>query len=90
VSSAAGLSRSGFYAWQQRPAARRTLQDPKPGVGDRRDLRGESRPLRQPAVHAELRVRGQQTARKRVARLMRIASLRARDAFAAPPTPTTE
>jgi len=73
------VSRSGFYAWQQRPAAGHTLQDQSLGL-EIAAIFAESRGrYGSPRVHAELRMRGQRTARKRVARLMRIASLRARE-----------
>jgi len=73
------VSRSGFYAWQQRPAAGHTLQDQSLGL-EIAAIFAESRGrYGSPRVHAELRMRGQRTARKRVARLMRSASLRARE-----------
>jgi transposase InsO family protein len=73
------VSRSGFYAWQQRPAAARTVQDQTLGL-EIAAIFAESRGrYGSPRVHAELRVRGQRTGRHRVARLMRSAGLRARE-----------
>jgi putative transposase len=73
------VSRSGFYAWQQPLAAQHTLQDQSLGL-EIAAIFAESRGrYGSPRVHAELRVRGQRTARKRVARLMRSAGLRARE-----------
>ena len=73
------VSRSGFYAWQQRPAAPRTLQDQTLGL-EVAAIFAESRGrYGSPRVYAELRVRGQRTGRHRVARLMRSAGLRARE-----------
>jgi transposase InsO family protein len=72
------VSRSGFYAWCRRPAAERTRQDQALSL-EVAAIHAESRGrYGSPRVHAELRARGQRTARKRVARLMRLQGLRAR------------
>jgi putative transposase len=72
------VSGSLFYAWQHRPTASRTIQDQSLGR-EIAAIFAESRGrYGSPRVHGELRVRGQQTGRHRVARLMRIACLRAR------------
>jgi putative transposase len=73
------VSRSGFYAWRRRPAAQRTRQNQLLGL-EIAAIFAESRGrYGSPRVHAELRDRGQRTGRKRVARLMRRAGLRARE-----------
>jgi putative transposase len=71
------LSRSGFYAWQKRPASERSLTD--------RRLRARIRALHvrsggrygSPRLHAALRREGIRVSRKRVERLMRSAGLSA-------------
>jgi putative transposase len=73
------VSRSGYYAWCKRPVAPRTLTDQiltLEVTAIHRESRGR---YGSPRVHAELRERGQCTGRKRVARLMRTAGLRARE-----------
>jgi putative transposase len=70
-----GVSRSGYYAWLERPASERARRDA--------ELSSELHVIHActrgtygvPRVHAELRERGQHVARKRVARLMRAAGL---------------
>jgi putative transposase len=73
------VSRAGYYAWCKRPASQHTQEDQRLGlavVAIYRESRGR---YGSPRVHAELRERGQRTGRKRVARLMRTAGLRARE-----------
>ena len=73
------VSRAGYYAWCQRPAAPRTLKDQTLALEVatiHRESRGR---YGSPRVHAELRERGQCTGRKRVARLMRAAGLYGRE-----------
>ena len=73
------VSRSGYYAWCQRPPAAHTLKDQSLAL-EVAAIHAESRGrYGSPRVHAELRERGRRTARKRVARLMRAAGLRARE-----------
>jgi putative transposase len=73
------VSRSGYYAWSKRPAAERRRQDQRLML-EVAAIHAESRGrYGSPRVHAELRQRGQRIARKRVARLMRAAGLRARE-----------
>jgi putative transposase len=73
------VSRSGYYAWAKRPAAERRRQDQRLML-EVAAIHAESRGrYGSPRVHAELRQRGQRIARKRVARLMRAAGLRARE-----------
>ena len=72
------VSRSGYYAWQKRPVAERRRQDQRLAL-EVAAIHAHSRGrYGSPRVHAELRERGQRIARKRVARLMRAAGLRAR------------
>jgi len=72
------VSRSGYYAWCKRPAAERRRQDQRLTL-EVAAIHAESRGrYGSPRVHAELHQRGQRIARKRVARLMRTAGLRAR------------
>ena len=73
------VSRSGYYAWCGRPVANRTAEDQRLAL-EVGAIYAESRGCYgSPRVHAELRARGQRAGRKRVARLMRAASLRARE-----------
>lgn len=73
------VSRAGYYAWCKRPPAPRTLEDQTLAL-EVAAIHAESRGrYGSPRVHAELRERGQRTARKRVARLMRTAGLCARE-----------
>ncbi len=73
------VSRSGYYAWHQRPAATRTVQDQSLAL-EVAAIYAQSRGrYGSPRVHAELRQRGPRIARKRVARLMRAAGLRGRE-----------
>ncbi|AGC47870.1 IS5 family transposase orfB [Myxococcus stipitatus DSM 14675] len=73
-----GVSRSGYYDWATRPESAHQQRD--------RALRVEVLAVHQesretygaPRVHAELKARGRRVARKRVARLMRQAGVRAR------------
>ena len=71
-----GVTRSGFYEWQQRPLSDRVLSDLL--LSERiRQIFAESREsYGSPRVHAELRLgHGIQVGEKRVARLMRQAGL---------------
>jgi putative transposase len=72
------VSRSGYYAWCKRPAAERSREDQRLTL-EVAAIHAESRGrYGSPRVHAELQQRGHRIARKRVARLMRTAGLRAR------------
>ena len=73
------VSRSGFYAWKNRPQAARTLRDQSLGLEIAAIFAESHQRYGSPRVHAQLRAAGQRTARKRVARLMRVAGLRARE-----------
>jgi len=73
-----GVSRAGFYAWQQRAPARRTRADARLGL-EIAAIHAESRQrYGSPRIHAELAARGCRTSQKRVARLMRARGLAAR------------
>jgi transposase InsO family protein len=73
-----GVSRSGYYAWRTRPESRHRQAD--------RTLSGQilaiheqsRRTYGSPRVHAELQEHGVRCSAKRVARLMRLAGIRAR------------
>jgi putative transposase len=66
-----GVSRSGFYAWRERPLSRRAREDVE--IAQRiRMIHAVSRgTYGAPRVHAELAAGGVHVGRKRVARLMR-------------------
>lgn len=73
-----GVSRSGFYAWRERPESARQQQDKQLAeevAQAHRDSRGT---YGSPRVHAELKARGRKVSRKRVARLMGEQKLAAR------------
>ena len=65
------LSRSGFYAWQNRAPSVRSLED-QVLLGRIREIHRDSRETYgTPRIHAELAAEGIHVGRKRVARLMR-------------------
>jgi putative transposase len=72
---ALGVSRSGYYAWRERPASARTGSNLV--LTDRiRTIHERSRgTYGAPRIHAELRYEGVCCSRKRVARLLRVAGL---------------
>ncbi len=70
-----GVSRSGYYAWQQRPPSARASADQSLGAQIRAIHTASRGTYGAPRVHAELREGGIRCARKRVARLLRIAGL---------------
>ena len=72
------VSRAGYYAWSKRPASQHTQEDQRLGLEVAAIYRESRGRYGSPRVHAELRERGQRTGRKRVARLMQTAGLRAR------------
>jgi putative transposase len=71
-----GVSPSGFYAWQGRPASRRALDDAVLTERIRAMHAASDGCYGSPNIHAELRDEGTRVGRKRVARLMRQAELR--------------
>ncbi len=73
-----GVSRSGFYAWKQRPESARQQEDQQLAE-EVAKVHQESRgTYGSPRVHAEMRARGRKVSRKRVARLMKKQQLAAR------------
>ena len=68
-----GVSRSGFYAWRERPASPRARADQRLRVEVSAIHVESRRSYGSPRVQMELRERGQRIGRKRVARLMRAA-----------------
>jgi len=71
-----GVSRSGYYAWRNRPTSERAQFDAVL-LEKIEMIHGNSRATYgAPRVHAELRAIGVRCGRKRVARLMRRAKLR--------------
>ena len=74
------VSEQGFYQWRKRPTARRKLEDQRLGH-EVQMIHAESKQrYGSPRIYHEFRERGQQCSRKRVERLMRERSLRARAA----------
>ncbi len=71
-----GVSKSGYYAWKNRPPSKRGREDAV--LTEKiREVHGRSRETYgYPRVHAELRTLGLRCGRRRVARLMREAGLR--------------
>lgn len=72
------VSRSGFYAWRDRPAPARTREDAFLAVEVTAVHKRSRGRYGSPRVHAELRDRGIAVGRKRVERLMRQEGLSAR------------
>ncbi len=70
-----GVSRSGHYAWRQRPLCARAEADHALGQRICAIHTASHGTYGTPRVHAELRETGSYCARKRVARLLRIAGL---------------
>lgn len=72
------VSRSGFYAWLQRPEPARTAEDAALVIDIRAAQKLGRGAYGSPRVHAELQAKGARVSEKRVARLMRENGLRAR------------
>lgn len=70
-----GASKSGYYAWRQRPPSARAVADAALLKRVRTVHAASRQTYGAPRVHAELRARGERHGRKRVARLMRAAGL---------------
>ncbi|WP_152622440.1 IS3 family transposase [Archangium violaceum] len=73
-----GVSRSGYYAWKERPESERHKADRALAEVVTRIHQDSRGTYGSPRVHAELRARGQRVSRKRVARLMNEQELAAR------------
>ena len=74
-----GVSVSGYYAWRRRGQSRRAQQNQHLVVRIRAVFEQHRHRYGSPRVHRELQEQGISCSRKRVARLMRAAGLRARD-----------
>lgn len=74
----AEVSRSGFYAWQERPESAHAVEDRRLAVLVRAAHDRGRKTYGSPRVHAELVDGGERVSRKRVARLMREQKLVAR------------
>ena len=73
---ALGVSRSGYYAWHKRGQTTQREQADAALTAEIRQIFEEShQTYGSPRIHAELRARGQQCSRHRVARLMRQAGI---------------
>ena len=73
-----GISASGYYAWRRRAPSQRALADAALAVHIQAVFAESRQTYGSPRVHAELVAHGQRCGRNRVARLMRLAHLRAR------------
>jgi putative transposase len=73
--SSLGVSESGYHAWRTRPASRRATEDAALLERIRTIHESSREAYGVPRVHAELAFEGVRIGRKRVARLMRGASL---------------
>ena len=75
---ALAVSRAGFYAWFGRPESERDREDRRLAALIEASHEGSRRTYGSPRVHADLIAENEQVGRKRVARLMRQAGLKAR------------
>lgn len=73
-----GVSKSGFYAWRQRPPSARKLEDARLATEVRAAYAGSKGRYGSPRVHRELVANGRRVGKHRVARLMRENGLRGR------------
>jgi transposase InsO family protein len=73
-----GISESGFYAWRKRPACQRTREDAQLTQEIRHVFVTHQGRYGSPRIHRELKDQGRNPSRKRVARLMHEADMRAR------------
>jgi putative transposase len=89
--AALGVSRSGYYAWKERPVAPRARRDAELVAEIKAAHKVGRGAYGSPRVHRELRANGRHVGRKRVERLMREQGIAAgrNGAFASPPTRST-
>lgn len=73
-----GVTRSGYYAWSDRPASSKKIADAQLLVEIRAAMKRGRGAYGSPRVHLDLRARGIRVSRKRVERLMRENGLEAR------------
>lgn len=72
------VSRSGYYAWLERPAPTRAAEDAEIAAEITAAHARSRKTYGSPRIHAELRARGRRVGKKRVERLMRESGLQAR------------
>jgi transposase InsO family protein len=72
------VTRSGFYAWQRRPASARTQRDRQLKVLVRASFEASDHRYGSPRIHEDLLEQGERVSRKRVIRLMQEEGLKAR------------
>jgi transposase InsO family protein len=72
------VTRSGFYAWQGRPASARAQRDQRLTVQVRASFDASKGRYGSPRIHRDLREQNARVSRKRVIRLMQAAGLKAR------------
>jgi transposase InsO family protein len=75
---ALGVSRTGFYAWRDRPESQHAVEDRRLGVLVRESHERTKKRYGSPRIHRELRRRGERVSRKRIIRLMQEQELVAR------------
>jgi transposase InsO family protein len=73
------VSRSGFYAWQDREESAHARDDLRLEILVRESHERSRKTYGAPRVHADLAAQGERVSRKRVARLMKQQGLRARE-----------
>lgn len=73
-----GVSRSGYYAWRQRPESQRQKENRKLLTMIKAIHRESRQTYGSPRIHAELRERGVHCGENRVARLMRLGGIQAK------------
>ncbi len=75
MSRTLGVSRSGFYAWRERPSSARFVADAKLTARIKTIHQASRETYGAPRIHAELADEGIQVGRKRVERLMKAAAI---------------
>ena len=73
-----GVTRQGYYAWRQRPASARQVQDRTLLAAMAADFERSGGTYGSPRLHRALSARGWRISRRRVERLMRVGEMRAR------------